>query len=66
MSYQLRLMNYLPETLVSILNLPENADILKVLNIPEGYEVAINVSLGYPAETPQAPVRYTEKVKIIE
>lgn len=53
-------------TLVSILNLPENADILKLLNIPEGYEVAINVSLGYPAESPQAPVRYTEKVKIIE
>lgn len=53
-------------TLVTILNLPENGDLLKLLNIPEGYEVAINVSLGYPAESPVAPVRYAEKVKIIE
>lgn len=53
-------------TLVPILNLPENQDLLKLLNIPEGYEVAINVSLGYPAENPTAPIRYTEKVKIIK
>ncbi|WDF70018.1 nitroreductase [Sphingobacterium oryzagri] len=53
-------------TLVGTMNLPENADILKLLNIPEGYEVTINVALGYPAETPDAPIRYTEKVKIIE
>lgn len=53
-------------TLVATMNLPENQDILKLLNIPEGYEVTINVSLGHPAESPDAPIRYTEKVKIIE
>lgn len=53
-------------TLVPVLNLPENADILKLLNIPEGYDVAINVSLGYAAESPKAPVRYSQKVKIIK
>lgn len=53
-------------TLVSTMNQPENQDVLKLLNIPEGYEVSINVSLGYPAESPDAPIRYTEKVKIIE
>lgn len=53
-------------SLVSVLNQPENADLLKLMNIPEGYEVAINISLGYPAENPPAPVRYTEKVKIIQ
>ena len=53
-------------TLVPILNNPDNKDILDLLNIPEGYEVAINIALGYPAETPAAPKRFAEKVKIIE
>lgn len=53
-------------SLVSVLNLPENTDLLKMMNIPEDYEVAINISLGYPAENPPAPVRYAEKVKIIQ
>lgn len=53
-------------TLVPILNLPENQDLLKLLNIPEGYEVAINVALGYPNESPTAPIRYSDKVKIIK
>lgn len=53
-------------SLVSALNLPENQDLIKLLNIPEGYEVGINVALGYPAENPKAPIRYTEKVKIIK
>lgn len=53
-------------TLVPILNLPENEDILRLLNIPDGYEVTINISLGYPAESPTAPVRYADKVKIIK
>lgn len=52
-------------TLVPILNRPENADILKLLNIPEDYEVTINIALGYPAENPEAPIRYSDKVKII-
>ncbi|SFU43187.1 Nitroreductase [Pustulibacterium marinum] len=53
-------------TLVPILNLEENKDIIELLNIPEGYEVAINVALGYPDEQPVAPKRYAEKIKIIE
>ncbi|MXN90474.1 nitroreductase [Flavobacterium sp. Sd200] len=53
-------------TLVSILNNPDNKDILELLNIPDGYEVAINISLGYPAEAPVAPKRFAQKVKIIE
>lgn len=52
-------------SLVPILNLPENQDIIKLLNIPEGYEVSINISLGYAAETPTAPKRIPERVKII-
>lgn len=54
------------ETLVPILNKPENKALLDLINIPEGYEVAINVSLGYPDETPVAPKRFAQKVKIIE
>ncbi len=53
-------------TLVPILNLPENKDILELLNIPEGYEVAINVALGYPDEEPIVKKRYGERVKVIE
>ena len=53
-------------TLVPILNLEENSDLLELINIPEGYEVAINIALGYPAENPEAPERYSDKVKIIE
>lgn len=53
-------------TLTNVLNQPENADILKLLNIPEDYEIGICISLGYPAENPPAPVRYAEKVKIIK
>ena len=53
-------------TLVPILNREENKDLLKLINIPDGYEVAINIALGYPAETPEAPIRYTDKVKIIK
>ena len=53
-------------TLVPILNLEENSDLLELINIPEGYEVAINIALGYPAENPDAPERYSDKVKIID
>lgn len=52
-------------TVVPILNRPENADILDLVNIPEDYEVAINIALGYPAESPEAPIRYSDKVKVI-
>jgi len=53
-------------TLVPVLNKEENKDLLQLLNIPDGYEVAINISLGYAAETPIAPKRYADKVKIIQ
>lgn len=53
-------------TLVPVLNRAENKDIIDLLNIPEGYEIAINIALGHPAESPVAPKRYADKVKIIE
>lgn len=53
-------------TLVPVLNSNENKDILELLNIPDDYEVAINVSLGHPAENPAPPMRIAQKVKIIE
>lgn len=52
--------------LIPPLILPENQDIIKLLNIPEGYEVMGNISMGYPAETPEAPVRYSDKIKYIK
>jgi len=52
-------------SLVPVLNLPENMDLLTLLNIPEDYEATINVALGYPAESPTPPIRYSDKVKII-
>ncbi len=53
-------------SLVPVLNLPENRDILELLNIPNGYDVAINVSLGYADEQPVVKKRYGERVKVIE
>ena len=53
-------------SLVPVLNLPENKDILEQLDIPEGYEVAINVSLGYADEKPVTKKRFENRVKIIE
>lgn len=51
---------------VAVLNLPENKDLLKLINIPQGYEVAINVALGYADEVPVVKERFEEKIKIIE
>lgn len=53
-------------TLVTTLNQPENRDLLKLLNIPDDCNVMINVAVGYPAENPPAPVRFSDKVKVIE
>jgi len=52
--------------IVPTFNAPENKDLMKTLNIPEGYEVAVGIALGYPAESPVAPIRYAEKAKIIK
>nr|WP_322626454.1 nitroreductase [uncultured Flavobacterium sp.] len=51
--------------LIPPLILPENNDIIKLLNIPDDYEVMGNIAMGYPAESPEAPVRYSNKVKYI-
>lgn len=53
-------------TLVPIMNSPENKDLLDIINIPEGYEVAINIALGYPDENPPVKERHEEKIKIIQ
>ena len=45
---------------------PENQDIVKTLNIPDGYEVMANIALGYPDESPEAPIRFSDKVKFIK
>lgn len=52
--------------MVPAMNAEQNRDILNLLNIPEGYEVAVNVALGYPNEQPDAPKRDAFKLKIIE
>lgn len=49
-----------------LLNNPDNVDLIKALNIPDGYEISIALSLGYPDETAAVKARYTEKVKYIK
>ncbi|WP_281233325.1 nitroreductase family protein [Flavobacterium gelatinilyticum] len=51
--------------IVPFLNLDNNSDLLHLFNIPSDYEIAITLALGYPDENPQAPIRYTDKVKYI-
>ncbi|MCI1681646.1 MAG: nitroreductase [Bacteroides sp.] len=53
-------------SLVPVFNLPENKDVLELLNIPKDYAVAISLALGYADEQPTAPQRYPDRVKIIE
>lgn len=53
-------------SLVPVLNNPDNSDLLDLLNIPDGYQVTITIAMGYAAESPEAPIRYTDKVKIIQ
>lgn len=49
-----------------MLNDPKAEDILKALELPEGYEVMYGISLGYKAESPDAKPRETGKVKYID
>ena len=37
----------------------DEAEAAKVLNLPEGRELAALIPIGYPAETPNAPKRKT-------
>lgn len=52
--------------MVPAMNSDANQDILELLDIPEGYEVAVNIALGYPNEQPATPSRNSGKFKIIE
>lgn len=52
--------------MVPTLNLPENKDLLKALNIPDDYEAVVCISLGYAAENPLMKPRNPERIKIIE
>lgn len=52
-------------SIVPFLNAKSNADVLALIKIPEGYEIAITAALGYPDESPEAPIRYSDKVKYI-
>lgn len=51
--------------LAPFLNQESNADLLELIKIPNDHEVTINIAMGYPDENPEAPIRYSEKVKII-
>jgi len=53
-------------TIVPVMNLPQNKDLLEALNIPDDYEIAINIALGYPDENPPIKERYADKIKIIQ
>lgn len=52
--------------LAADLNQDRNKDLLKLLNIPENYEVAIGVALGYPNEAPVAKMKHADRVQIIK
>lgn len=41
-------------------------ELLHILKIPEDCEVAINIAMGYADESPEAPIRHSDKVKIIK
>ncbi|WP_338731486.1 nitroreductase family protein [Mangrovimonas cancribranchiae] len=51
--------------MVPSMNSKKNKDILELLNIPEDYEVSVNVALGYPDEVPKAPKRNPERLRIV-
>lgn len=45
---------------------PAGAEILNKLGFSEGYNLVLCVSLGYPAESPEAKPRVTDKIKYID
>ncbi|MDE6700586.1 MAG: nitroreductase family protein, partial [Acetatifactor sp.] len=42
-----------------IMGLYDEADIVKLLEIPENQELVALIAIGYPAESPEAPKRKT-------
>lgn len=52
--------------IVPTFNVPENRDLLDAMNISEDYEVAVCISLGFPAESPTMKERFPDRIKIIE
>ncbi|WP_125720129.1 nitroreductase family protein [Flavobacterium ustbae] len=52
--------------IVPFLNQDNNVDLLQLFNISSDYEVAITLAVGYPDENPEAPIRYSDKVKYIK
>ena len=51
--------------IVPFLNDERNVDLLDLISIPEEYEIAVTAALGYPDESPEVPIRYSDKVKYI-
>ncbi len=45
---------------------PEAKPYLDKLDIPDGYEIAYMIAVGYPDETPKAKPRDMDKVKYIK
>ncbi len=49
-----------------VYNMPEAADYLAKLNIPEGYKLLYCIGLGYPDESPEAKPRDAGKIQYID
>lgn len=56
---------YLGGPVQMLLNTPELKPYLDKLNIPEGYQINIMISIGYPAESPASKPRDLTKVEYI-
>ena len=53
-------------SLARLINSPEGTEVRTALNLPEGYETVLGISLGYPNETPDAKPREMTKVQYID
>lgn len=52
--------------IVPFLKQNSNTGLHDLFHIPSDYEIAITLALGYPDENPEAPIRYSEKVKYLQ
>ena len=46
-------------------SIKENPELLKRLGFSEGYDLCLILALGYPAETPDAKPRKSDKVQFV-